>query len=292
MGRPEATDEEVYASAKAAEIHEAIEQLPEGYDTLAGELGARLSGGQRQRIAIARALLRNPEILVLDEATSALDPETEHAINQTLLRVGVGRTVVTVTHRLASARDSDRIFLLKNGKIAEEGRHDELLAKAGLYAMLWQKQSGFSFSEEGAQVEPSRLKRYPIFENLEPQLLEKISGMFVTESYPAKRVVIREGTRGNRFYLIARGQVSVHKSAPDGTEVKVATLEDGDYFGEIALVRNVPRVATVRTITPCVMLTLHRDIFQSLLDRSPEIREKIERTIISRTHEDSDQGKM
>lgn len=292
MGRPEATDEEIYSAAKDAEIHAAIQQLSDGYDTMAGELGSKLSGGQRQRIAIARALLRNPEILVLDEATSALDPETEHAINQTLARVGTGRTVVSVTHRLASARDADTIFLLKNGKIAEQGRHDELLAKAGLYALLWQKQSGFSFSEDGAQVEPSRLKRYPIFEGLETALLEKISGMFVTESYPAERVVVREGTRGNRFYLIARGQVSVHKTAADGTEERIATLEDGDYFGEIALVRNVPRVATVRTITPCVMLTLHHDIFQSLLDRSPEIRQKIERTIAARTQDDVEPGKI
>lgn len=292
MGRPEATDEEIYSAAKDAEIHAAIQQLSDGYDTMAGELGSKLSGGQRQRIAIARALLRNPEILVLDEATSALDPETEHAINQTLARVGTGRTVVSVTHRLASARDAGTIFLLKNGKIAEQGRHDELLAKAGLYAQLWQKQSGFSFSEDGAQVEPSRLKRYPIFEGLETALLEKISGMFVTESYPAKRVVVREGTRGNRFYLIARGQVSVHKTSADGTEERIATLEDGDYFGEIALVRNVPRVATVRTITPCVMLTLHHDIFQSLLDRSPEIRQKIERTIVARTQDDVEPGKI
>jgi ATP-binding cassette subfamily B protein len=285
LGKPNATDDEVKEAAKAAEIHHAIEQLTEGYETLAGELGSKLSGGQRQRIAIARALLRNPEILVLDEATSALDPETEHAINQTLRRVGAGRTVVSVTHRLASARDADSIFLLKNGKIAEVGRHDELLSKGGLYSQLWQKQSGFSFSEEGAQVEPMRLKRYPVFEGLDPEILQKISGMFVTESYPAKRVVVRQGTRGNRFYLIARGQVSVHKTGADGIEKRVAVLEDGDYFGEIALVRNVPRVATVRTMTPCVMLTLHRDIFQSLLDRSPEVREKIEQTVHNRTQE-------
>ncbi len=286
MGRPDATDEQIDSAAKAAGIHEAILQLSEGYNTMAGELGARLSGGQRQRIAIARALLRDPEILILDEATSALDPETENAINQTLARVGSGRTMVSVTHRLASTRDAACIFLLKNGNIAEQGRHDELLSKGGLYAHLWNKQSGFSFSEGAAQVEASRLKRYPIFESLDAGLLEEISSLFVTESYPADRVVVREGTEGNRFYLIARGQVSVHKLASNGVEETIAFLEDGDYFGEISLIKNVPRVATIRTMTPSVMLTIHRDIFQSLIDRAPEVREKIEKTIVTRTHGD------
>jgi ATP-binding cassette, subfamily B, bacterial len=283
MGKPDATEQEIRQAAQEAEIHDGILELQDGYDTIAGELGSKLSGGQRQRIGIARALLRNPEILVLDEATSALDPQTEHAVNQTLARAGAGRTVVSVTHRLAIARDANCIFLLKNGTIAEQGRHDELITKGGLYAQLWQKQSGFSFSEAAAQVEPSRLKRYPIFESLDAQVLERISSLFVTESYPADRVVVREGTRGNRFYLIARGQVAVQKLTMAGTEEMIAYLEDGDYFGEIALVKNVPRVATVRTITPCVMLTLHRDIFQNLLDRAPEVREKIEKTIIART---------
>ena len=286
LGRPGASEEEIRSAAEAAEIHDAILRMPDGYDTLVGERGSLLSGGQRQRVAIARALLRNPDILILDEATSALDPETEHAINQTLTRVAQGRTVVSVTHRLSSANEADCIFLLKEGSIIEQGKHEELLEKEGLYSKLWEKQSGFSFNEERVRVQASRLKKYPIFENVEPQLLEEVSTLFVTESYPPERVVVREGSPGNRFYLIARGQVSIHKMNPDGTERKIGVLEDGDYFGEIALLKNVPRSATIRTLTPCVLLSLHRDIFNNLLDRSADMRDKLEKTMIDRITKD------
>jgi ATP-binding cassette subfamily B protein len=282
LGKPEASEEEIHSAAEAAGIHNAIIRMPHGYDSPVGERGAFLSGGQRQRVAIARALLRNPEILILDEATSALDPETEHAINQTLANVGKGRTVISVTHRLSSAVNADSIFLLKDGSIIEQGRHEELLGADGIYSKLWQKQTGFSFSDGSAQVQASRLKRYPIFENVDSTLLEEIASLFVTESYPADRVVVREGTPGNRFYLIAHGQVAVLKKSPDGTAKTVGVLEDGDYFGEIALIKNTPRNATIRTLTPCVMLSLHRDIFQNLLDRAANLREKMEETIIAR----------
>jgi ATP-binding cassette subfamily B protein len=283
LARPDASEEEIHSAAEAAGIHNAILRMPNGYDTLVGERGSLLSGGQRQRVAIARALLRNPEILILDEATSALDPETEHAINQTLANVGKGRTVISVTHRLSSATNADSIFLLKDGSIIEQGNHEELLGAEGLYTQLWQKQTGFSFNDGSAQVQGSRLKQYPIFENVDTQLLEEIASLFVTESYPAERVVVREGTPGNRFYLIARGQVSIIKKNADGTTRTVGVLEDGDYFGEIALIKNVPRNATIRTLTPCVMLSLHRDIFQNLLDRAIGLRAKLEETIATRT---------
>jgi ATP-binding cassette, subfamily B, bacterial len=286
LGRPEASEEEIRQAAEAAEIHDAILKMPNGYDSMVGERGSLLSGGQRQRIAIARALLRNPDILILDEATSALDPETEHAINETLTRVAKGRTVISVTHRLSSANEADCIFLLKDGSIIEQGRHAELLEKDGVYTQLWQKQSGFSINEERARVQASRLKNYPIFESVDAQLLEEVSTLFVTESYPPDRVVVREGSPGNRFYLIARGQVSIHKTSPDGTERKIGVLEDGDYFGEIALVRNTPRSATIRTLTPCVLLSLHRDIFTSLLERSADMREKLEKTIVERINKE------
>jgi ATP-binding cassette, subfamily B, bacterial len=284
LGRPEASEEEIHSAAEAAGIHDAIMRMPNGYDTPVGERGSFLSGGQRQRVAIARALLRNPEILILDEATSALDPETEHAINQTLAAVSQGRTVISVTHRLSSAVNADSIFLLKDGSIIEQGRHQELLGAEGLYTQLWQKQTGFSFSDGSAQVQASRLKHYPIFQNVDNGLLEEIASLFVTESYPADRVVVREGTPGNRFYLIAHGQVSVVKKRADGKPKTVGVLEDGDYFGEIALIKNIPRSATIRTLTPCVMLSLHRDIFQNLLDRAAGLKEKLEETIAARTN--------
>jgi ATP-binding cassette subfamily B protein len=140
LGRPEASDQDVEAAARAAEIHEQVLRLPRGYDTLAGEMGGLLSGGQRQRIALARAILRDPVLLLLDEATAALDPETEGQVLATLERLSRGRTVISVTHRLASARGADRIFVMDRGRLVEEGRHEELLERGGLYAQLWQAQ--------------------------------------------------------------------------------------------------------------------------------------------------------
>lgn len=141
LGKLDATDQEIIEAAKAAEIHQVIEKFPQGYDTIVGDRGGQLSGGQRQRIAIARAILRDPAILLLDEATSALDPETEAAINETISRLAKGRTLITVTHRLTSAMNSDCIFVLDSGHLVEQGTHQELLKREGLYQRLWQKQS-------------------------------------------------------------------------------------------------------------------------------------------------------
>lgn len=140
LGKLDATDAEIEAAAKAAEIHESILTFPQKYDTIVGERGGKLSGGQRQRIAIARAILRNPAILVLDEATSALDAESEFAINATLKKLAKGRIVISVTHRLASITDSNCTFVLKKGRVVEQGTHTQLLYLGGLYSQLWWKQ--------------------------------------------------------------------------------------------------------------------------------------------------------
>ena len=142
MGKPAATDAEIEAAARVAELHEFVETLPRGYNTLVGERGGRLSGGQRQRLAIARALLRDPRVLLLDEATSALDPRTERLISDTLERVGKGRTTIAVTHRLTSITGFDQIFVMSAGHLVERGTHAELVALAGVYAELWTEQTG------------------------------------------------------------------------------------------------------------------------------------------------------
>lgn len=277
MARPEAADAEVEAAARAAEMHDFIAALPDGYRTLAGERGGRLSGGQRQRIGIARAVLRNPELLILDEATSALDPATEDAINQTLERAASGRTVVCVTHRLASVARYDRIYVLDHGKLVERGTHAELMALNGYYRALWEKQHGFTVAAEGdARISPARLKAVELLAGLDDALLGELSERFASESVAAGRVIVHEGDAGERIYFIAHGKVEVVRRDPaHAKETIVATLQDGDHFGEIALLKRVPRTASVRTLTPCLLLSLTRAQFNLLLDRAPEIRERL-----------------
>ncbi|MCR9150405.1 MAG: ABC transporter ATP-binding protein/permease [Rhodobacteraceae bacterium] len=146
-GRPDASRDEIEAAAKAAKIHEFIAALPEGYNTQVGERGLKLSGGEKQRVGIARTILKNPPILLLDEATSALDTQTERDIQDSLKAMGRGRTVITIAHRLSTIADADRIVVLEHGRIAEEGRHEDLLARGGRYAAMWQRQSAEAETE-------------------------------------------------------------------------------------------------------------------------------------------------
>jgi ATP-binding cassette subfamily B protein len=140
-GRDGATQAEIEAAAKAAQIHDFIEGLPKGYETQVGERGLKLSGGEKQRVGIARTLLKDPPILLLDEATSALDTETEREIQDALRRAGEGRTVITIAHRLSTVADANRIVVLEEGRIVEEGTHADLLAREGRYAGLWARQA-------------------------------------------------------------------------------------------------------------------------------------------------------
>jgi ATP-binding cassette subfamily B protein len=150
FARPDASDEEIEAAARAAQIHDTIAALPDGYDTVVGERGFRFSGGERQRIAIARTILRNPPVLVLDEATSALDVQTERAVGEALERLSEGRTTIVIAHRLSTVRDADQIAVLDGGEVVERGTHEELLAFGGRYAELVARDDGVERPSNGA----------------------------------------------------------------------------------------------------------------------------------------------
>jgi ATP-binding cassette subfamily B protein len=277
IGRFDASDDEIAAAAKAAELHDFINSLPAGYDTLVAERGGGFSGGQRQRMAIARAVLRDPALLLLDEATSALDPGTEAEVNKTLVRLAKGRTVASVTHRLQSVVGADEIFVLDGGHLVDHGTHDELIGRDGLYRHLWDKQHGMTVSADGsdASVEPDRLRTIPIIGELNEALLADVAGRLAIERVEADQVVISEGDPGDRFYILVRGKVEVTRRNAAGAEVTVGVLDDGDHFGEMALLEDAPRSATVRTLEPSVLLTLDRRQFNAALRSDADLKDRI-----------------
>ena len=149
-GRPEAPTAEVRAAAELARIHGFVESLPDGYDSIVGERGLKLSGGEKQRVAIARTILKAPRILLFDEATSALDTATERDIQTSLKEVSAGRTTLVIAHRLSTVVDADEIIVLSDGRVAERGRHADLLARDGLYARMWRRQQEGEAAASGA----------------------------------------------------------------------------------------------------------------------------------------------
>lgn len=279
LGRPDATDEEIEEACRKAELHDLIASMPQGYDTPAGEGGNRLSGGQRQRVALARALVRKPDILFLDEATSALDPGTEADVNATLEHLGRNQTTITVTHRLAPLVNYDRIFVFENGRVTESGSHVELLEQKGTYAGLWSKQHSVHLSRDlgEAKVDPESLNSVAVFRDLTDPMRGQIAKMMHIEEFAAGNDIVRQGDEGDKFYIVARGRISVQVTQIDNTTEQVAVLQDGDSFGEVALVEDIPRIATATAEVPTVCLALRRVAFQRLLEENPKVRDAIMR---------------
>jgi ATP-binding cassette subfamily B protein len=283
IGRPDADDVEIERAAEAAQLHDFILSLPSGYHTMLGERGVRMSGGQRQRLAIARALLRDPRILILDEATSALDPQTETEIQETLAVAAKGRTLISVTHRLAAVVTADRIFVLDHGRLVEQGHHAELVKAGGLYQRLYEEQMhylhGGGVLRQGIDID--RLRSIPLFTNLADEALRVVADRFLLERYAAGEVVVRQGDAGDKLYTISRGELDVLIAKGDG-EQPVNTLHEGEYFGEMAVLTGEPRTATIRTSMPTQLYSLAKSDFTLLMDRVPGLRESVEPTIASR----------
>ncbi len=265
-GRAGATDADIEAAAQAAEIDTFIDSLPNGYNSLVGEGGSNLSGGQRQRVAIARALVRNPQILVLDEATSALDPATERQINDTIGRIAKGRTVVAVTHRLASITDYDRIFVIVDGRLAEFGAHDELVEAGGAYARLWAEQTGTTAPEAEPFDAVAALRRVPFLANVSAQTIDRLVERFDAFGLEGGRTL----DEGSGFVLVAEGTGEV--LAPSG--VATATLRAGDAFG-VGSALGAPATATLRASDHMSLLAISAQDLAEAADLDPSLAAKL-----------------
>jgi ATP-binding cassette subfamily B protein len=274
IGRPDATDEEVLAAAKAAQLDSYIASLPEGINTELGERGVRMSGGQRQRLAIARVILRNPRLLILDEATSALDSQTERDILDTFLDLTHGRTTISITHRLTLAAAADWIVVINKGSVAEQGTHEELLRLGGLYHALYQEQYGKPTGRLLRSEEATMLRTIPLFSTLSDAGLATLVSNVVTEYYPADSVIVRQDDPGDKLYFTKQGQVEVTVRYGEVKHL-VTQLGPNDYFGEMTLLSMHRRTATVRALTPTEVYTLTHADFLTILGQNGELRETI-----------------
>jgi ATP-binding cassette subfamily B protein len=216
-------------------------------------------------------------VLILDEATSALDPQTETEIQETIAAAARGRTLISVTHRLAAVVTADRIFVLDQGRLVEEGNHADLVKAGGLYQRLYEEQMhylhGGGVLRQGVDID--RLRAIPLFANLADEALEEVADRFLLERYAAGQTVVRQGDPGDKLYTISRGRLDVELETPSGAQ-RVNTLHEGDYFGEMAVLTGEPRTATVRTELPTQLYSLAKLDFDLLLDGVAVLRESLE----------------
>lgn len=274
IARAGASSTEIEAAARAAAIHDVICAMPQGYDSPVGDGGSALSGGQRQRIALARAFLRKAPIILLDEATSALDPKSQRLVNRAIAKLHGTTTVMEVTHKVVELEHFDQILVFDQGKLVQRGTHASLIAEPGLYAELHARQHGFEWDEEEdtAGITVNGLRQLSFFAACSDERLSKLAASFLPERQAENRVLFHRGDPGERFYIIVQGSVEILRDQPGSPSERIAVLRGGDFFGEMALVRNVPRGATVRTLTDCQFITLHRVPFLALLNDEPQVK--------------------
>ena len=284
FGNLNATQEMIESAAKAAKIHDFILNLPLKYNTIIREGGTNLSGGQRQRLSIARALLSSPKILLLDEITSALDLLTMSEMNSMVEVLRKKQTTITITHHLDSIVNYNCIYVLDQGIVVEYGTHEYLLKQEGLYKALWDKQHGFIINENynDVTITVGRLRAIPLFSGLSLQIVEDCIGLFVVKNHSIDEVIFEEGDIGELFFIIAYGKLEVIKNYKTPQQKRLKVLETGDYFGEIALMHSVPRTATIKTLTPCLLLVLKAQNFHNLLSQNEYFRQKIEQELAKR----------
>jgi ATP-binding cassette subfamily B protein len=271
-------------------LSKVIAKLPFGVDTPVGSDGVTLSPGEAQRVGLARALLTEPDLLLLDEVASALDPATEAEVFATVEDLRSGRTIVSVTHRLETVRTADLIVVVDDGRVIETGRFEELISTESAFSSMWSKQQGFDVSGNGlsARVQPERLGAIPVFSGLEDAVLGDLAAAFHTEVFGHGESIFEEGEAGDSFYVIARGVVEVVLGLGTPDESVIAILEDGDFFGEMALLASERRNASVRSRGSATLLRLDRRSFAQLLSTAPAARASIEAVAERRSRENSD----
>ena len=284
IGKADATDAEIEAAARAAEIHDLIMGMAEGYDTPVGERGGRLSGGQRQRIAIAaRCCATRACWCSMKPPPRSTPPPRRPSIK---LSNAWQKGAPWFPSPIGS-RPSSRWIASSCWNVAAWSSRADTTNSSPWAASIpssGKSSSGFVIAEGGgrARVEASRLHSIPMLQSLDADVLTALADIFITERCPAGRDVFREGDPGDKFYIVARGTLTVWINTPDGGQKQIRTMEDGDHFGEIALMEDTARTATVRTSTDCIFLTLARDPFLKLLQREPKLRESFKKVVAER----------